>query len=209
MDLLLHIQSFQDNYNIITSNGHSRLSKDLTTFMFCLSLPDSYESTAWQYLDNISVITNYKLLDVIAQVLQEETRQKAQALGQGSSLNKFSTTKNIGQKCAKCEKTNHTMQYHWPRGKNLNKKGKGPRSQQSLNLSGKKKTDKKGKGKEKEKAPASANVLSVLELADLSIQTAQSIDFSCYKMSEKVEWFLDSGCTDHITPRKSDFVQYR
>ena len=24
-----------------------------------------------------------------------------------------------------------------------------------------------------------------------------------------VEWFLDNGCTDHITPRKSDFVQYR
>ena len=28
-------------------------------------------------------------------------------------------------------------------------------------------------------------------------------------MSEKVEWFLCSGCTDHITPRKSDFVEYR
>ena len=28
-------------------------------------------------------------------------------------------------------------------------------------------------------------------------------------MSETVEWFLDSGCTDHITPRKSDFIQYR
>ena len=28
-------------------------------------------------------------------------------------------------------------------------------------------------------------------------------------MSEKVEWFLDSGCTDHIRPRESDFVQYR
>ena len=27
-------------------------------------------------------------------------------------------------------------------------------------------------------------------------------------MSEKVEWCLDSGCTDHITPSKSDFVQY-
>ena len=38
---------------------------------------------------------------------------------------------------------------------------------------------------------------------------AQSIDFSCYKMSEKVEWCLDSGCTDHITPSKSDFIQYR
>ena len=39
-------------------------------------------------------------------------------------------------------------------------------------------------------------------------RTAQSIDFSCYKTSEKVEWCLDSGCTDHITPNKSDFVQY-
>ena len=105
---------------------------------------------------------------------------------------------------------NHTTQNHWPRGKNLNKKGKGQfKSQKLLNSSGKKKRDKKGKGKEKEKAPSSANVLSVPELADLSIQTAQSIDFLCYETSEKVEWCLDSGCTDHITPNKSDFVQYR
>ena len=27
-------------------------------------------------------------------------------------------------------------------------------------------------------------------------------------MSEKVEWCLDSGCTDHITPSKSNFIQY-
>ena len=54
----------------------------------------------------------------------------------------------------------------------------------------------------------SANVLSVPELVDLSIQTVQSINFSCYEESVKVEQFLDSGCTDHITPRKSDFVQY-
>ena len=90
----------------------------------------------------------------------------------------------------------------------MNKKGKGQqKSQKSSNSSGKKKMDKKGKGKEKEKAPLSANVLYVPELADLSIQTAQSIDFSCYEKSEKVEWFLDSGCTDHITPKKSDFVK--
>ena len=84
--------------------------------------------------------------------------------------------KNLGQKCAKCGKTNHTMQNHWPGGKNLNKKSKGQSKSKKLSdLSGKKKTDKKGKGKEK--APVSANVLSVLELGDLSIQTAQSIDF--------------------------------
>ena len=71
----------------------------------------------------------------------------------------------------------------------------------------KKEVGQKGKGQRK--AQMSANVLNVLELADLSIQTAQSIDFSCYEKSEKVEWFLDSGYTDHITPSKSDFVQYR
>ena len=37
---------------------------------------------------------------------------------------------------------------------------------------------------------------------------AQSIDFSCYEASEKVEWCLDSGCTAHITPNKSNFIRY-
>ena len=128
------------------------------------------------------------------------------ALGQGSSLNKFSTMKNMGHKCAKCGKTNHTTHNHWPGGKNLNKKGKGQQKSKKSDSSGKTKTDKKGKGKEK--APVIANVLSVLDMADLSIQMAQSIDFSCYKMSEKVEWCLDSECTDHIAPSKSDFIQY-
>ena len=73
-DLLLQIQKFQDNYNLIMSNRHSTLSKDLATFLFCSSLPDSYELTARQYLDNITSIANYKLSDIIAQVLQEENR---------------------------------------------------------------------------------------------------------------------------------------
>ena len=204
MDLLPQIQEFQNNYNLITSNGHSTLSEYLATILFCLSLPDSYKPTARQYLDNISSITNYKITDIITWVLQEEICRKAMALGQGSSFNKFSTTKNLGQKCAKCGKTNHTMQNHWPRGENPNKQGQ--KKSKKSDSSGKKKMDKKGKGKEK--APPSANILTVPEIAVLDMQTAQSIDFSCYEMSEKVEWCLDSGCTDHITPNKSDFVQY-
>ena len=142
------IQQFQDNYNRITSNGYSRLSEDLVTFMFCSSLPKSYELTAQQYLDNITVIATDKITDIIAWVLQEESRGKAQSLGQGSSLNKFSTMKNIGQQCSKCGKTNHTTQNHWPGGKHPNK-GKGQKSQKVLISSGnKKKADKKGKGKE-------------------------------------------------------------
>ena len=114
--------------------------------------------------------------------------------------------KNIGQKCVKCGKSNHTTQNHWPGGK-CPQKGKGQKSQKALGLSGKKKADKKGKGKEK--AQANANVLDIADIGELSVTSSESIKFSCYKMSEMVEWFVDSGCTDHITPRKSDFIQYR
>ena len=145
-------------------------------------------------------------MDIIAQVLQEESRRKAHALGHGSSLNKFSTVKNIGQRCAKCGKTNHTTQNHWPGGKRP-QKGKGQKSQKESGSPRKNKADKKGKGKEK--AQTSANVLDIVDIRELSITSSESINFSCYEMSEMVEWFLDSGCTDHITPRKSDFVQYR
>ena len=115
--------------------------------------------------------------------------------------------KNIGQKCVKCGETNHTTQNHWPRGKCPNR-GKGQKSQKVSSSSGNKRNvDKKGNGKEK--APVSANVLDIMDIGELSITSSELINFSCYETSEKVEWFLDSGCTDHITPRKSDFVQYR
>ena len=74
---------------------------------------------------------------------------------------------------------------------------------------GTKRRQTKGKGKVKEKVQGSVNVLNITDLPELSITSSKSINFSCYETSEKVEWFLDSGCTNHITPRKSDFVQYR
>ena len=58
-------------------------------------------------------------------------------------------------------------------------------------------------------ASLSANVLDTGEIPELSIITMNNIDFSCYNRSETVEWFLDSGSTEYITPVKSDFVQYR
>ena len=130
-------------------------------------------------------------------VFQEENRRKANTLGQGSSANKFSTTKNIGQKCAKCGKTNHTMQNHWPGGKNPNKNGKGQKSKKDS--SGKKKAEKKAKGKEK--APPRANALTVPEMGELSIQTAQSIDFHVTKRVRKWNgvWIVGVQITSHQT----------
>ena len=83
MDLLSQIQEFQNSYSRITSNGHSKLSEDLAMFMFRSHLPNSYENTTQQYLDNIANIANYRMLDIIAQVLQEGSRRKAHSMESG------------------------------------------------------------------------------------------------------------------------------
>ena len=87
--------------------------------------------------------------------------------------------------------------------------GKGKLSPKVLSSGGKvNKGGQKGKGK-KEKAQSSANVLDISGLPDLSITSCKSIDFSCYEMSDRVEWYLDSGCSDYIMPDNSNFTQYR
>ena len=43
----------------------------------------------------------------------------------------------------------------------------------------------------------------------MSITSGESINFSCYETGRKVEWFLDSDSTEHITPDKNNFVEYR
>ena len=75
------------------SNGHSRLSEDITMFRFCSSLPPSYDQTAHGYLDNVTSVANYKIQNIITHVFQEESRWKVQSI-EG--------------------KTNHSTQNHWP-----------------------------------------------------------------------------------------------
>ena len=139
--------------------------------------------------------------------MQEESRRKAQSVQTGTSINKFTMVKNLGLKCAKCGKTNHSTQNHWPGGKNLNKSS-GSKKMPQQGSKGKK-FFKKGKDKGKATAPASTNVLTMENILELSIVSMESINFSCYDQSETVELFLDSGSTEHITPFKSNFIQYR
>ena len=115
-DLLSQIQKFQENYQRVLSNGHSSITEDLVVFMFCSALPDSYQDTAHQYLDNINDITKYKLQPIIDWVIQEESRRKARnanASRSSSTINKFSTTKKYEKHCAKCGKSNYSTKDHW------------------------------------------------------------------------------------------------
>ena len=107
----------------------------------------------------------------------------------------------------KCGKSNHSTQNHWEKGKHPQKaKGKQPQkvSTSSAGGSNKKKLDKKGKGKEK--AKEGLNVLSIIEIPKVNIVSSQSID---YEKGDVIEWLLDSGCTKHITPVKSDLHNYK
>ena len=70
--LLPQIQNFQENYTRILANGHSKLSEDIATFIFCFSLPTSYQDLASQYLTLIN-ITKYSLQKIIARVIEEES----------------------------------------------------------------------------------------------------------------------------------------
>ena len=84
--LLPQIQAFQENYMRILANGHSKLSEDIATFIFCSSLPTSYQDLASQYHILIEDITKYELQKIIAWVIEEESRRKARtnAVASGS-----------------------------------------------------------------------------------------------------------------------------
>ena len=71
--LLPQIQAFQENYMWILANGHSKISEDIATFIFCSSLPTSYQDLASQYLTLTKDITKYELQKIIAQVILEES----------------------------------------------------------------------------------------------------------------------------------------
>ena len=112
--LLPQIQAFQENYTRILANGHSKLSEDIATFIFCSSLPTSYQDLASQYLILIEDITKYELQKIIARVIEEESRHKARtnAVASGSRIHKFAQINKFNKHCDKCGRNNHNTVDH-------------------------------------------------------------------------------------------------
>ena len=71
-DITPQIQTFQENYEKITSNGYSKLSEDLAMFMLASALPNLFQPTAHQYLNNLDDIKKIELSDLTASVTEEE-----------------------------------------------------------------------------------------------------------------------------------------
>ena len=214
-DLLSQIQKFQENYQHVLSNGHSTITEDLVVFMFCSALPDSYQDTARQYLDNIDDITKYKLQLIIDRVIQEESRRKARnanASGLLSTINKFLTTKKYENHCAKCGKNNHNTRDHWDmppqrQGGGLSGGGSKKKSGQQKKKGGNSAKGKKPAAGQKQITDGRINVLKITDVPESDFNS-ESINFSCYVRKEMSEWLMDSGCSKHITSHLTDYIEY-
>ena len=189
--LLPPIQAFQENYMRILVNSHSKISEDIATFIFCSSLPTSYQDLASQYLTSIEDITKYKLQKIIARVIEEESQRKVRtnAVTSGSRIHKFTHINKYNKHCNKCGRNNHNTVDHWDTPPNCTGKGKAPqkgnKKPKNNNLSQGK--DKKGRGKApqhgQQKQIANVKQINIKDLpndeADY-ISDCESIDFSCY-----------------------------
>ena len=218
--LLPQIQAFQENYTRIFANSHSKISEDIATFIFCSSLPTSYQDLASQYLTSIEDITKYELQKIIAQVIEEESQCKAwtNAVASGSRIHKFTQINKYNKHCNKCGRNNHNTIDHWDTPPNRTGKGKAPqkgnKKPQNNNLSQGK--DKKGKGKApqhgQQKQIANVKQIHITDLpydeADY-ISDCESIDFSCYVLQENSEWLMDSGCNRRVTSHLEDYISYQ
>ena len=209
VDLLSQIQKFQENYQCVLSNGHSKITEDLVVFMFCSALPNSYQDTACQYLDNINDITKYKLQPIIDQVIQEESRRKARNASTSSSsstIYKFLMTKKYEKHCAKCGKNNHNTKDHWDmppqrQGSRLGSRG-GSKKKGGSSMKG-----KKPMAGQKQITDGRINVLKIVDVPESDF-SSESINFSCYIQKEMSEWLMDSGCSKHVTSHITDYIKY-
>ena len=215
-DLLSQIQKFQENYQCMLSNGHSTITEDLVVFMFCSTLPDSYQDTAHQYLDNIDDITKYKLQLIIDRVIQEESRRKARNAndsGSSSTIHKFSTTKKYKKHCAKCGKNNHNTKDHWdmPPQRQGSGLGSGGGSKKKSGQQRKKGgSSTKGKKLAAGQKQITDGWIIVLKIVDVpkSDFSSESINFSCYVQKEMSEWLMNLGCSKHVTSHITDYIEY-
>ena len=216
--LLPQIQNFQENYTRILANSHSQLSEDIATFIFCSSLPLSYQDLTSQYLTLIEDITKYSLQKIIVRVIEEESWCKAwtNAVTSRSQIHKFTQINKYNKHCNKCGRNNHNTIDHWETPPQCTNKGKVPqKDNKKPNHKLSKGTDKKGKGKAPHKRQKQITNVKQINIKDLPndevdyISNCQSIDFSSYILLETSEWLIDLGCNRDVMSYQQDYILYQ
>ena len=205
---LTQIQEFQENYTRILIHDHSTFSKDLVTFTFCSHyhcLMKRQHANTWIIL---MILPSINFWTSSPEYLKKRITERQTLLLEAHLSTSSPQWRTWNKNVWNVVKWTTALKIIGIRA-NIHKKAKGnmPLKVSTLSGSGNKKSAHKGKGKEK--ATESLNVLSIIEILDVNTFSNKSIDFSCCVNGETVEWLLDSGCTEHITPVWSNLHNYK
>ena len=176
----------------------SNASMGVSDIQYCLillnALPKSYEVVASTLLAS-GPATALKFSEITARILNEEGRKS----GPSSSLNALSAPVKSGKKkkkdhadltCHYCKKKGHIQP-------DCRKKKKDDAE--------KKKKEEEG-GAESSKKAANSHVL-VPTTASIEEVDDNELSVGLYA-AERARWMMDSGATHHMSPFRSDFVDY-
>lgn len=200
----------------VTSDGIT-IAENLLALLMVNSLPRSYQVLGSTILATVTDVSALKPGDVITRVVEEESRRTA-----NKQQHSVARLNPLDRKCEKCGKTNHTTEQHWPDGRRPTKSNNNNQQSSSGNQShqnfgqnngqrGGKGNKKKGKGQahnvETNNSAQHIDILSIPTVPETALEKSTSV--SVYALSATSSWIMDTGCTAHITPHKSNFQFYR
>ena len=183
------LQKLNDMRNILAAND-MKITDLQFSFILIKALPDSYSAVASTILatGEPKDLTPQKIQD---RILNEEGRRS----GGSASLNKIAPIKKKGDKadknkikCFYCQKAGH-------KSNECRKKKKDAE-------------EKENKEKEKGSVQTSKSVNAHIRTASIEeISDNDDIPVSLYAAARS-RWMVDSGATHHITPHRSDFINW-
>ena len=189
-----------------------KLKEQLVALTIVNALPKSYQLLSSTILTTVDLIT-LKPATIWSKIVEEEQRRLANKV----SVSRVLKALQLGTKCEKCGRNNHTTEQHWdkkPSGiaqpQASGSDGGQTQGQAQGEGGGKKKWAKKAKKQSNTATVATVNTLEIVSIPDVPVvPSSKSITVSLYAVGvNSARWMIDSGCNCHVTPEKSDFVFY-
>jgi hypothetical protein len=183
--MLAQLQKLNDA-RLTLENNDMKISSLQYSFILIKALPDSYSAIA------STILATGELKDLSPQTIQDcILNEKGQRSSASASLNKIAPIKRKGDqadkskiKCYYCQKLGHKSNECRKNKKDAEEK------------------EKKDKGSGAKSVNAHINTASIEEIED-----NDDLPISLYAAARS-RWMVDSGATHHITPHRSDFIDW-
>jgi len=183
--MLAQLQKLNDA-RLTLENNDMKISSLQYSFILIKALPDSYSAVA------STILATGEPKDLSPQTIQDRIlNEEGRRSGASASLNKIAPIKRKGDqadkskiKCYYCQKLGHKSNECRKKKKDTEEK------------------EKKDKGSGAKSVNAHINTASIVEIED-----NDDLPVSLYAAARS-RWMVDSGATHHITPHRSDFIDW-